>query len=272
MIHVEFTIGRRHLFALIGILAVGVLAVPGVSWAASRFDDVPDDSVFVADIEWLADAGITKGCNPPANTEFCPSSYVTREQMAAFMHRLAGGDDRTVDGRLDALEAENQKLEALLAGVTRNGDTLLLEGMNLQVVNGTGATWGTRNGLGNVIIGYNEPLSPAPRGYRLGSHYLVVGDQHTYTSYAGVVAGRRNTTSGPYALIGGYSNTASGNYVSVTGGVYNTGSGNNSSVTGGKNNTAVGDCASVVGGDDVYLTSGGVTCRTAGEGFWNATD
>lgn len=46
-----------------------------------------DGSVFEADIAKLATAGITQGCNPPANTKFCPTSRVTREQMAAFLRR-----------------------------------------------------------------------------------------------------------------------------------------------------------------------------------------
>lgn len=48
------------------------------------------DSPFNADIEWLADVGVTKGCNPPANTRFCPDDTVTRGQMAAFLHRALG--------------------------------------------------------------------------------------------------------------------------------------------------------------------------------------
>ncbi|MEA2023255.1 MAG: polysaccharide deacetylase family protein [Actinomycetota bacterium] len=48
-----------------------------------------DDSIFQADIERLAAAGITKGCNPPDNTRFCPVGSVTRGQMAAFLHRAA---------------------------------------------------------------------------------------------------------------------------------------------------------------------------------------
>jgi hypothetical protein len=43
--------------------------------------------VFEADIERLAAAGITVGCNPPHNTRFCPDQPVTRQQMAAFLHR-----------------------------------------------------------------------------------------------------------------------------------------------------------------------------------------
>ncbi|MCP4965265.1 MAG: hypothetical protein GY926_08510 [bacterium] len=46
-----------------------------------------DDSIFQDDIAKLAAAGITLGCNPPANTKFCPDGLVTRGQMAAFLLR-----------------------------------------------------------------------------------------------------------------------------------------------------------------------------------------
>jgi hypothetical protein len=54
-------------------------------------DALPDDdtSVFGTDIEALAAAGVTKGCNPPANDHFCPEEPVTRAQMAAFLRRAA---------------------------------------------------------------------------------------------------------------------------------------------------------------------------------------
>ncbi|HEY7469067.1 MAG TPA: S8 family peptidase [Acidimicrobiia bacterium] len=44
-------------------------------------------SVFVNAIEWLADMGITTGCNPPQNHRFCPGSSVTRGEMAVFLTR-----------------------------------------------------------------------------------------------------------------------------------------------------------------------------------------
>ncbi len=47
-------------------------------------------SVFETNILKLATAGITRGCNPPANDRFCPNDYVTRGQMAAFLHRADG--------------------------------------------------------------------------------------------------------------------------------------------------------------------------------------
>lgn len=58
--------------------------------SSNTFTD-DDGSVFEVDITKLATAGITKGCNPPANTRFCLDSPVTREQMAAFLSRAVSG-------------------------------------------------------------------------------------------------------------------------------------------------------------------------------------
>jgi hypothetical protein len=49
-----------------------------------------DGSIFESDIDKLATAGVTRGCNPPVNDRFCPTSNVTRGQMAAFLHRALG--------------------------------------------------------------------------------------------------------------------------------------------------------------------------------------
>lgn len=51
-----------------------------------RFSD-DDGSVHEDDIEALAESGVTLGCNPPDNNEFCPMDDVIRGQMAAFLHR-----------------------------------------------------------------------------------------------------------------------------------------------------------------------------------------
>ena len=53
-------------------------------------DDDDDDSIFEGDIDRLGTAGVTRGCNPPANDRYCPDHVVTREQMAAFLHRALG--------------------------------------------------------------------------------------------------------------------------------------------------------------------------------------
>ena len=53
---------------------------------AGTFTD-DDGSIFESEIEALAAAGITRGCNPPTNDRYCPDQTVTREQMAAFLFR-----------------------------------------------------------------------------------------------------------------------------------------------------------------------------------------
>jgi hypothetical protein len=57
--------------------------------AVDRFAD-DDGSVFEADIEALAGAGVTTGCDPPGNDRYCPDDPVTRGQMAAFLQRALG--------------------------------------------------------------------------------------------------------------------------------------------------------------------------------------
>lgn len=88
----------------------------------SEFDDVPADHVFADDIAWLAEKGITKGCNPPANTAFCPEDFVTRGQMAAFLVRAfgytdAGGGDLFEDDDASVFESDIDRMAT--AGVTK---------------------------------------------------------------------------------------------------------------------------------------------------------
>ena len=66
----------------------------------SRAENLPDSttdhfvddntSIFEPGINKVADARITLGCNPPANTNFCPDDNVTRGQMAGFLTRALG--------------------------------------------------------------------------------------------------------------------------------------------------------------------------------------
>jgi predicted extracellular nuclease len=44
-------------------------------------------NIFAADIQWVAEAGITFGCNPPVNDEYCPNNVLTRAQLAAMFTR-----------------------------------------------------------------------------------------------------------------------------------------------------------------------------------------
>lgn len=143
--------------------------------------------------------------------------------------------------------------------ITPDVDTIRFEGVNLQIVNGLGETDGVPdgfntepgvvNGTGNLIIGYNEPRFIGGSSEKTGSHNLVLGEEHSYSSFGGLVAGFRNTISARGASVsGGAGNTASGPRASVSGGSGSTASGNISSVSGGSSNTASGDFSSVSGG------------------------
>ena len=46
-----------------------------------------DTSIFQTEIEWLAAAAITNGCNWPYGDDFCPDRPVTRAEMATFLVR-----------------------------------------------------------------------------------------------------------------------------------------------------------------------------------------
>ena len=79
---------RRLVWTIAGAVAM-LTAVPIAVFASHSFTDVPDSNEFHGSIEWMKNNGVTVGCNPPANTEFCPVDNVTREQMSSFMRRFA---------------------------------------------------------------------------------------------------------------------------------------------------------------------------------------
>jgi hypothetical protein len=91
---------------------------------SGRFID-DDDSVHEDDITLLATTSVTRGCNPPANTRFCPDDEVTRGQMAAFLVRAldlepSGDDDVFTDDDDSEFEDDIDSLAA--ARITRGCD------------------------------------------------------------------------------------------------------------------------------------------------------
>jgi len=131
-----------------------------------------------------------------------------------------------------------------------SGPIVQFHGVNLQLVDDSGTTddntttelggtgTGTLTGLGNLVIGYDENPFSSPHN---GSHNLVVGPEHGFSSVGGLVAGLRNFVTGAFATVsGGDFNTASGNGSSVSGGDLNRASGDSSSVGGGASQNATG--------------------------------
>lgn len=75
------TVTRGEMAAFL-VRAKGLVDTGGKDWFV---DD--DDSIFENDINKLAASGITKGCNPPTNNQYCPQNPVLRDQMGSFLAR-----------------------------------------------------------------------------------------------------------------------------------------------------------------------------------------
>jgi hypothetical protein len=163
------------------------------------------------------------------------------------------------DTQPGAMAERMATLENKLSAMTFDGaaNEVVISGANLRIVNGLGRTE-TTNGLGNLIVGYNEPrqanITCDPNlvscaETRTGSHNIVVGKEHNFSSFGGLVVGFQNEISGTFASItAGLSNTASGNFSSISGGAQHKASGGISSISGGIAGTASGGLSSISGG------------------------
>jgi hypothetical protein len=178
-------------------------------------------------------------------------------QGAQFSVSFASGNAFNIyDGT-----TESSNATSLFKPLTVQGNLSVAQG-NLFVTNGTGAT-NTSNGLGNVIIGYNE-LRNDGSDDRLGSHFLIIGEYQNYRTFGGIVAGYHNDSNMDQAsvlggsfnvaearlatILGGTANLASGDFGCVSGGGFGAALGAYSSVAGGSGNLAGGDYSSVSGG------------------------
>jgi|GEM_PF-5977353 len=87
---------------------------------------------------------------------------------------------KNLDGKVD-------KLAALLEGISRNKNNIIITGANLQIVNGTGTTLGEENGTGNLIVGYNE--KKPGESLLLGSHDIIYPRPETESSVSSTEKG-----------------------------------------------------------------------------------
>jgi hypothetical protein len=160
--------------------------------------------------------------------------------------------------------------------------TVRFSGVNLQVVNGLGATNGypvdpgttraslTRtNGVGNLIVGYAEHGRVFDR---TGSHNVAGGAFCDWSSFGGAVLGTENAISAPWASVaGGRGGVASGTSATVVGGFSNVARGDGALAAGGQQNHALAGFSAVLGGTfnvaDAAgaLAAGGLLNRASGQ-------
>ncbi|GMQ86530.1 MAG: hypothetical protein BMS9Abin07_2110 [Acidimicrobiia bacterium] len=104
-----------------GQMAAFLVRAADLPVTSTNYFDDDGTSIFEDNINALAAAGVTLGCNPPANDRFCPDGEVTRGQMAAFLVRAFrytddGGGNLFIDDDGSVFESDIDKLKT--AGVT----------------------------------------------------------------------------------------------------------------------------------------------------------
>jgi len=175
------------------------------------------------------------------------------------------GDSEKYELRIAQLEKQMQELTARLACVSKVGNELYIDGCNVNIRNGSGSS-GTKNELGNLIIGYNETESPTSNEDRSGSHNVVIGRRNSYSSAIGLVVGEKNTVSGGIAVaVGGSGNVASGPFSFVGGGANNLSAAHWTAISGGDNNQAYGMYSYMAGGSNNIVR--GVSATNIGGGI-----
>lgn len=172
---------RRSSFVV--LLVVGALLIPLGVFASHQFNDVPDSHTFHNAIDWMKDNNITVGCNPPANTRYCPDDNVTRGQMAAFMKRLA----------------ENQVVDAAtLSGQDTSAYQSPIWGTSLDIGDG-GQGFSGNVSAGTLFLSLE--VTPATDGILAATYSVGVGSENgfwvwTWLQYDNSVCDAENRVSG----------------------------------------------------------------------------
>lgn len=121
------TAGRTARYVLAAALSLALGLTTGVvSTAAAELrpggtflddDGTPEEGY----IEAIAAAGITRGCNPPANDRFCPDRTLTRAEMATILTRALHLETSPVDHFTDDdTSVHHTSINAIAAaGITR---------------------------------------------------------------------------------------------------------------------------------------------------------
>jgi hypothetical protein len=229
--------------ASVGFLMMGLLAVPSLSPATDR-DGNGRHSLLNTElrskIERLRDKIEDHRERHHNQDQAGMPGYVQvlQSELAKLKTALdtANKEISSLSTRLGTLETSgggggttNPVLTELVKYVSVNpgivnglkGPHVIFHHANVHVESGSGTTFGASGltGLGNLIVGYNEELTVGSRvGSGSGSHNLVVGPFHTFTSNGGAVFGEQNMISAQSAsVLGGLKNHAEGDRSSILG-------------------------------------------------------
>ncbi len=191
--------------------------------------------------------------------------------LAGLAVGLAGPPAGGVTAEQQAI-LDRMRLVNVSDGMGGTVETIRITGVNVQIVNGLGATNGIpanpygfasqSNGAGNLIVGYNERVLNDPRP-RTGSHNVVVGPGHEFSGIGGLLVGWRHRARGIYPVVFGEESQSLFRFNTVLGGGYNVASGTNGTVCGGTSNEAGFNFSTVLGGNQ-NVTGGFASCIAGG--------
>jgi hypothetical protein len=242
-------------------------------------------SVLATCVLALALATEASAASPASPLSFCIPKKAGRAVTTPVNGRCPAGASLKAASasaaQLDATRAALQDARAqiaglkhLLAGISRgtvNGrPTLTISGLNVRVVDGTGSTDGAPNGLGNLIVGYDEQA-----GAQTGSHNIILGLGQRATSWGSVVGGTHNASNGPSQILFGTGNDATGPFAGVLGGTRNSAATRLSAILGGCLNQTGSAPATLPDSDECLVGNGqpvGLTDQgqTIGGGAFNS--
>lgn len=91
------------------------------------------------------------------------------------------------------------------------GPNIVFSGANIHIVDGMGQTQ-LVNGLGNLIIGYDELTPTMTVMSRAGSHNMIIGRYGAWISaaFGTLIAGEWNLATGVGGLVAGYQSVTEG--------------------------------------------------------------
>src|SRR5690606_30113741 len=121
----------------------------------------------------LAQADITKGCNPPDNTRYCPNEPVTRAQMASFLVRAL--DIEPILNRLSLRSG----LSCSKDGLSCSKRVTLAAGTRLEVAEGWYQVTPYRSGEEAAFKDGGTRLSVTWNGEALAGNYLGVNESRS---------------------------------------------------------------------------------------------
>lgn len=126
--------------------------------------------------------------------------------------------------------------------------TVIFKGCNVHIRNGNSSnSTSSINGKGNLFLTpeYQEECTGC------GSHNVVVGLGHSFTSFGSLLGGLNNKATAAHASVpGGSTGTASAVFSLVTGGEKGLASVSYTSVNGGEDNSATASASSISGGSE----------------------